>query len=257
MSTRKLLLTLLLSLVTLSGHALGQRHSTPVPPTLEIEVLDPGSDSLGNPAVRIEEDGDQKIIDIPPVVLVHRYYYTGDRTFQAQLLPGGPSIIVANHPKTGERCYIEAQMLPGAPRVTYRANAIVYDYGENGITIRFGKCPVVKYRSGRAIHKKVGRIVHAEQVAGGIKKISQGTANFSKRSGRIAYGLGVVTKETAKQALTPVAHIGQMMPFGKILFSSDLEARLAERSAQHKREAQIRRVEKQRKLDELTYKTIR
>lgn len=257
MFDRIMTLTLFLSLLASTGQAIGQRRSTPVPPTLEIEVLDPGVDPLGNPAVRIEQDGDQKIIDIPPVILVHRYYYTGDRTFQAQLLPGGPSIVVANHPKTGERCYIEAQMLPGAPRVTYRAKSIVYDYGENGITIRFGKCPVVKYRSGRPIHKKVGRLVHAEEVSDGIKKLSAGTANLSKRTGKVAYGLGVVTKETAKQAFTPIANLGQVMPFGKILFSGDLEARLAERSAQHKREAQIRRVEKQRKLDDLTYKTIR
>jgi len=44
----------------------------PVPPTLEIEVLDPNADPLGNPAVRtIKNAAGQTVVDIPPVVLVH------------------------------------------------------------------------------------------------------------------------------------------------------------------------------------------
>src|SRR5262249_52991165 len=78
------------------------------------------------------------IVDIPEVVLVHRYYYTGDRTFQGPFLPGGPSIVVLNHPKTAERLYIPVQMLPGAPRVTYRHHCVEYDYGGRRITISFG-----------------------------------------------------------------------------------------------------------------------
>ena len=115
------------------------RRAANVPPTMEIEVLDPNADPLGRPAVELNRDDcGNLIVDIPPVVLVHRYYYTGDRSFQAQLLPGGPSIVVVNHPKTGARCYIDVQMMPGAPRVTYTGHAIEYDYGEHGITIHFG-----------------------------------------------------------------------------------------------------------------------
>ena len=99
---------------------------TAVPPGLEIEVLDPNVDPRGNPAVVTRPavaltstgpDG-RVIVDIPPTVLVHRYYYTGDRTSQARLLPGGPCIVVVSHPKTGERLYIPVQFPPGAPRVT-------------------------------------------------------------------------------------------------------------------------------------------
>src|SRR5437016_1193792 len=71
---------------------------TPVPPTLEIEVLDPNVDPRGNPAVVTKPScvrtchgpEGRLTVDIPEVVLVHRYYYTGDRTFQGPFLPGGP-----------------------------------------------------------------------------------------------------------------------------------------------------------------------
>src|SRR5258707_834397 len=66
-----------------------------VPPGLEIEVLDPNVDPRGNPAV-VTRPGPMGaiLVDIPPTVLVHRYYYTGDRSFQARLLPGGPCVVV-------------------------------------------------------------------------------------------------------------------------------------------------------------------
>ena len=37
-------------------------------------------------------------------------------TCRSLTLEGGATIVVVNHPKTGERCYIDVQMLPGAPR---------------------------------------------------------------------------------------------------------------------------------------------
>src|SRR5215210_1802429 len=75
-----------------------------VPPTLEIEVLDPNVDPVGNPAVvpTIGPDG-LTHITIPRTVLVHRYYFNGERTFQGPLLRGGPCVVVINHPKTGEQ----------------------------------------------------------------------------------------------------------------------------------------------------------
>ena len=123
---------------------------SPVPPTLEIAVLDPNVDPQGNPAIVVRDDGHGgAVVDIPPVVLVHRYYYTGDRSFQGPMLPGGPSIVVVNDPRNGQRCYIPAQMLPGAPVVRYTGRKIEYDYGRNGITVSFGMLgsPKVTYRN--------------------------------------------------------------------------------------------------------------
>ena len=129
----------------------------PVPPGLEIEVLD-SNVAIGNPAVIVRDRGDgTSSVEIPPVVLVHRYYYTGDRSFQAQILPGGPSIVVVHHPKTGEQCYIPVQMLPGAPRVHYSGSKIEYDYGRHGITISFGLFgrPKVTYRTSNSIRVRL------------------------------------------------------------------------------------------------------
>jgi hypothetical protein len=143
---------------------------TAVPPALEIEVLDPNVDPRGNPAVVTRPavaltgtgpDG-RVVVDIPPTVLVHRYYYTGDRSFQAGLLPGGPCVVVASHPRTGERLYVPVQFPPGAPRVTYTASSIEYDYGTQAVTISF--CcllqarPKVTYRQGVPFTQKVENV---------------------------------------------------------------------------------------------------
>lgn len=118
-----------------------------VPPTQEIEVLDPGVDPTGKPAVLLRPGPVGQLVDVPPAVLVHRYYYTGDRTFQAQMLPGGPVIVAVNHPQTLERVYVPVTLPPGAPRVTYTPHAIRYDYGPQSVALKFGPCgkPTVSY----------------------------------------------------------------------------------------------------------------
>ena len=91
-NTRLAMLTSLVLALTATT-ARGEKPFAPVQPALEIEVLDPGVDPNGNPAVRLRDDGfGQMNVDIPPVVLVHRYYYSGDRSFQGPMLPGGPSM---------------------------------------------------------------------------------------------------------------------------------------------------------------------
>src|SRR5262245_8373619 len=125
-------------LAVLPASADPPKRSQLVPPTLEIAVLDPNADPMGRPAIKLNKRDDGRTeVEIPETVLVHRFYYTGDRTFQAQMLPGGPCIVVANHPKCGERLYIPVQMLPGAPRVHYTSRSIEYDFGKEGITIHF------------------------------------------------------------------------------------------------------------------------
>ncbi len=125
--------------------------AAPVPPTDEIEILDPGQGSTHVPAVvtAVGDDGIQRV-DVPPAVLVHRYFPTGDRSFQAQFLPGGPTIVAVNHPKTLERVYIPVTMPPGAPRVTYAGKSIIYDYGPQSVKLHFGPLgkPTVTYSQG-------------------------------------------------------------------------------------------------------------
>ncbi|MGV2334735.1 MAG UNVERIFIED_CONTAM: hypothetical protein LVR18_11680 [Planctomycetaceae bacterium] len=77
----------------------------------ELIVVDPGVSDDGKPTVVIQ-DGK---VEVPPSLHVHPNYYSGDREYQAQILQGGPVIIVANHPKSGQKLYIDA-ILPAAAR---------------------------------------------------------------------------------------------------------------------------------------------
>lgn len=142
-------------MVAIIGTMLAQSAATyagrkaPVPPSRELEILDPGVDPLGQPTVVTRPaPGGPTQVTIPPTVIVHKYYYTGDRKFQGPMLPGGPTIIVVKHPKTGEQCHLEINMLPGAPKIVYTDHAIDYDYGKQHITLRFPCCgsPKVVYR---------------------------------------------------------------------------------------------------------------
>ena len=145
-----------------SRHAFLRPASVPVPPSQEIEILDPAQSATGVPPVLLTggADGTQKV-DVPPAVLVHRYFPSGDRDFQAQFLPGGPTIITANHPKTMERTYVLATLPPGAPRVTYRHRTIVYDYGPQSVTVNYGHrgSPTVTYSQAARLTGRVERAV--------------------------------------------------------------------------------------------------
>ena len=71
-----------------------------VPPTLELQILDPNADPVGNPtAVPRQVAPGRAQIDIPTTVIVHRFYYTGDRTFQGPFLKGGSCTLVLHLPE--------------------------------------------------------------------------------------------------------------------------------------------------------------
>ncbi len=231
-----------------------------VPPTLEIEVLDPNADPLGRPAVELTRDENGRMtIDIPPVVLVHRYYFTGERSFQAQLLPGGPTIVVANHPRTGERTYIDVQMPPGAPRVTYTDHAIEYDFGRTGVSVCFGLVgnPTVKYRSGPSIADRVSTMLHVDALKENAQTTQERLKNSAERTRMMANGAAATVGEAAGRVLDPAKGMLESLPFGKIVFDPTRGDKLVQKADQHKREHEIKRIEKQRRYDEMTRKTIR
>lgn len=206
----------------------------PVPPTLELEVLDPRVDSKGNPAILLEKEidcaGRENLkVDIPQTVIVHKYYFTGERDFQARILPGGPSIIVVEHPKTHERLYIDALLPPGAPRIYYWSNSIVYDYKDHGVTINFtcfGKAKV-SYRNGVPLSHKLSRatksvanatsnLVSRTPIPDAAQAVYKGTANVATttidRAGSVA-----------KMATLPLANTARMLPLSQTLTSSPEE----------------------------------
>jgi hypothetical protein len=118
----------------------GHPRPVTVPPAQEIEILDPHVDPGGKPKVITVPTATGLQIDIPPTVLVHHFYYTGDRKFQGPMFPGGPTIVVVTHPFTNQRCYIPVQMPPGAPYVSYRAHYIEYNFGQQAIFVNFTAC---------------------------------------------------------------------------------------------------------------------
>lgn len=110
-----------------------------VPPMEELEILDPRVDAEGKPrAVVLPGMNGLPQVQIPPTVIVHRYYYTGDRDFQGPMLQGGPTVFTVNDPTTGEQVYVEVLLPPGSPRVKYRRDRIVYDYPTQAVTVCFG-----------------------------------------------------------------------------------------------------------------------
>lgn len=237
----------------------------PVPPHLEIEILDPGVDPVGNPAVVVGPDTPEgRQVDIPPTVLVHRYYYSGNRSFQGPLLPGGPSIVVVTHPVTHERLYVDVNLLPGAPRVCYTQTYIEYDYGNRGIKIIFqhkGQVDV-SYRNMTPVLRVVGK--GAAGVAhGGVAVLKRaGVIHVVKCTGVAVAGTAGAAldgiREGGKAVMGPVTNVAQMLPVVNPIVSSFRDRSEAEtRSAISRRDAELTRA--QRRLDTLdnTIPTIR
>jgi hypothetical protein len=108
-----------------------------------ITVLDPGVDPKGDPRPilrTVDETTDELTVEIPETVHVHRYFPTGPCEFQAQYFSGGPTIVCAKHPYTGERVYVHLDLSPGFPKVKYDENEIEYKYPTESFTIHFDKC---------------------------------------------------------------------------------------------------------------------
>ena len=212
--------------------------SSPVPPALEIEVLDPGVDPLGHPSVLLRDSDDplRQEVDIPPTVLVHHYYYTGDRDFQAQLLPGGPCIAVMNHPRTGERTYVPVQMQPGAPRVKYTGHRIEYDFGNRGISIVFigKKNPSVRYRNGEKLATKVSSALGIEHAVTHVRKFQTLSTRTSDKAKTVVTGTGLFAADAVGGLLRPIKQVVQLGPF------SGVGDRLSERVERHKSEKELK-----------------
>ena len=123
----------------------------------DLVILDPGKHERGLPAVIVEYMSGHPEIDIPPTVHVHRYYYSGDKIFQGPIIQGGPIVLVANHPKSGERMYVDVVLPPGTPRIQHTKNSISYIYSNKRVEVKFQHFPlrrsvaVVKHHSGRGI----------------------------------------------------------------------------------------------------------
>lgn len=121
----------------------------------ELEVYDPGIREDGVPEIEFKDTMHGTEVEIQPTLHVHRYYYNGDKEYQGPLVNGGPTIVVANHPRTRKRLYIDVNLPSGAPKITYTDDRITYTYPHQRVIIEFKRCDedevTVHYRAGRRI----------------------------------------------------------------------------------------------------------
>jgi hypothetical protein len=120
----------------------------------ELVVYDSGTHSRGLAGVQLFESPDGTLVDVAPAIHVHRNYYNGDREYQGPILPGGPTVVVAQHPRTGQRLYVDVNLPAGAPVICYDEDSITYVYRDGRVCLRFGiddgcECVTVVNRSGR------------------------------------------------------------------------------------------------------------
>ncbi|MEM9367998.1 MAG: hypothetical protein AAGD07_18550 [Planctomycetota bacterium] len=230
-----------------------------VSPVLEIEVIDPGVDARGNPAVVLHDVDGGTVVDIPPTVLVHRYYYTGDRSFRGPNLPGGPSIVVANHPRTGERVYVPVQMLPGSPIVHYTHCGIEFDYGETGINVVFPilGAPRTKIRKGRKITTRVADALQWEEFQNFRENKVRGRVSPMKRVGLLAEGALLSAEEIVRPITQPAKQIVRLIPGVVALTDPQTEVVNAEKVYAHNAETRRKLREHRTRLDDLDQRTLR
>jgi hypothetical protein len=234
------------------GAVTAQERQARVSPVLEIEVIDPNVDSRGNPAVVVTQDGlGRQQVEIPPALIVHRYYYTGDRSFRGPDLPGGPSIIIAQNPRNGQQVYLPVQMLPGSPIVKYSSRSIEYDFGNHAVIVAFPQVgePVVSYRNGRPLDERMASAVGLNHVSNAWKQTSTSLTEVRERS-HLAFKATHGAAEGVLRPLTlPLQNMARLVPGHAALSDPQLSQRVAEQAELRKRDAELHAQEHRQALD--------
>ena len=101
-------------------------------------ILDPGNHEDGLPAVIFDDESRQ--IEIPPTLHVHRYYKSGDKGYQGPIINGGPTIMVAQYPKTGERINVDVMLPHATPEIVYTKKTSPTSIRTNASSFSF--CPL-------------------------------------------------------------------------------------------------------------------
>ena len=125
----------------------------------ELVIYKPGTHAEGLPAVEFVPRGPGLAVEVPPAVHVHRFYYSGNKEFQGPFVSGGPTMIVANHPKTGEKVSIETNLPAGFPELAYTRDSITYIYPERRVVIEYSNHHpnkvAVRFEPGRGAGRKL------------------------------------------------------------------------------------------------------
>jgi hypothetical protein len=181
-----------------------------VPPADELVVIDPNVDSRNLPVPIFVPNGEgNKGIEIPPVVIVHRYYYTGDRDFQGPMLPGGPTVFVVHHPRTGEQVSVQGMLMPGSPRIRYTKTCVVYEYTDRRISLDFGVCGDAEPRLVIQQDDPV-----TDRIQSGVREVRQTTSEFVTASGLTEAAAGL--RKRSREAFVGVGQ--QLNTAGNAVF---------------------------------------
>jgi hypothetical protein len=103
----------------------------------ELVVYDAGTNERGLAEISLLQTEEGTQVDVSRALHVHRTYYTGDKEFQFKLIQGGPSTVVANHPRTGEKLYIDVDLPAGIPIIAYNQHSITYVFPDRRVCIHF------------------------------------------------------------------------------------------------------------------------
>ncbi len=199
----------------------------------DLVVYDPGVHQQGLPSPQFNKTrGDRLVVDIPPAVHVHRYYYSGDKEIQGPVIRGGPTVVVASHPKTGERMYIDVTLPAGAPTIVYNKHGITYVYPNHRVNVDFGLFPlggnrvVVKQKSGHGwarslkerhanISKKTKEMLSSSALAQSLKEFSGDTGKILKGAQGAATQLTAGFVDTAKKGLELIPGVSTLKGYAE------------------------------------------
>ncbi len=175
----------------------------------ELVILDPGTHERGLPAVRLAQSPHGLVVEIPPKVHVHRYYYNGDKEFQGPIVQGGPTVVVANHPTTGRMMYVNASLPGGAPKIVHSRAGITYVYPDRRVVISFSRCSpetaVVAHKNGQGWGQRIQG--WRESVDGSVQEhlqrspLAQSVKETTLGGGELLSGAGTAAEETTANFL--------------------------------------------------------
>ncbi len=235
-------------------------HSPLAPGLNELVILDPGQHERNLPAVILEEFGCLEgllRVDIPPMVHVHRYYYSGSKEFQGPIVQGGPTVVVANHPKTGEQMYVNVTLPSGAPRIAHTAHGITYVYPNQRVAIHFQNFPfdsskaVVKYHSGQGVGRTLAQthhhVVDATKTHFQQSIVTQSLKGTAQGGGEILVGASQVVARTGSRILDGGGALVSALPGVPALRSA------SEQRAEARRAAEIRAADLRNRRNETQF----
>ena len=196
----------------------------------ELVIYSPGNHPRGLPPIefrQIRDDMDRLGIDIAPTIHVHRNYYNGNKEYQGPIMVGGPTVVVANHPKTNKRTYIDVNLPPGAPSIAYDRHGITYVYNDQRVRLDFGLLHTekvhVSYLTGRGMARRAherGREIADRKAAAQQQQPLRGTVATIKADARAtARGLGKVSGQVLNVGAQTVTKVTSVIPGVKALRS--------------------------------------